>query len=350
MKITNFLLRKMLCLLITTGVVLSTFVACNNEDDLMREGDADREKENDTIVREKENDTIVEESNPRSPLSVVYIETKNSLLTNVDCIRMEDGSPAFDIAVIFAGNINMDAGGKAEVRLNPGVTNLLENKIAHVRQLQEAGTKVLLSILGNWDEAGWSCFTSYEDARDYAVRVREVVEKYGLDGIEIDDEYSKCSDQNNSRSLIWACHAMREAMPDKIIAKALGTYGYGAREDLSYEHGGKKLSDLLDYGWTMSYWAVSEAEINDYLDHGFSKSQLGEGIAVNPDAGANSTPKVSAVKAAEYVIDNDLGILMFFELKYNSNHGNYLTDVFEVLYGQQIEIFPDCLKNSGYQN
>lgn len=136
--------------------------------------DGDEETEN--------NDTTVKESERRSPLSVVYIETKNSLLTNVDCIRMEDGSPAFDIAIIFAGNINMDANGKAEVRLNPGVTDLLKNKIAHVKQLQGAGTKVLLSILGNHDEAGWSCFESYDDAKAYAVRVREVVEKYGLDG------------------------------------------------------------------------------------------------------------------------------------------------------------------------
>ncbi|MGS2737883.1 glycosyl hydrolase family 18 protein [Sinomicrobium pectinilyticum] len=347
MKTTSLFLRKILHLLMSTGVVLATLVACNN-DDLMKNPEVNREK--DTIVKEKENDTIVEESKPRSPLSVVYIETKNSLLTNVDCIRMEDGSPAFDIAVIFAGNINLDAEGKAEVRLNPAVTNLLENNITHVRQLQEAGIKVLLSILGNWDEAGWSCFESYEDAKAYAARVRDVVERYGLDGIEIDDEYSKCPDQSNNRSLIWACHAIRKAMPDKIIAKALGVYGHGAREDLSYKYNGKKLSDLLDYGWTMSYWAVSKAEINNYLDNGFSKSQLGEGIAVNPDAGANSTPKVSAVKAAEYVIDNDLGVLMFFELKYNSNGGNYLTDVFDTLYGQQIRICPDGLKNSSYGN
>ncbi|MGS2740881.1 glycosyl hydrolase family 18 protein [Sinomicrobium sp. M5D2P17] len=298
---------------------------------------------------EDSNGTMVTESQPRSPLSVVYIETKNSLLTNVDCIRMEDGSPAFDIAIIFAGNINMDANGKAEVRLNPGVTDLLENNIAHVKQLQEAGTKVLLSILGNHDEAGWSCFENYDDAEAYAVRVREVVEKYGLDGIEIDDEYSKCPSQSNNRSLIWVCHAIRQAMPGKIIAKALGVYGGGAHEDLSFEYKEKGLSDLLDYGWTMSYWGVSESEINDYLDNGFSKSQLGEGIAVNLDA-SYSTSKRNAVNAAQYVKDNHLGILMFFELKYNSNQGNYLADVFEALYGQQIEISPDCLENSGYEN
>ncbi|SFW19667.1 Glycosyl hydrolases family 18 [Sinomicrobium oceani] len=298
---------------------------------------------------EGNSDTLVIEGEPRSPLSVVYIETKNSLLTNADCIRMEDGKPAFDIAVIFAGNINMDANGEAEVRLNPGVTELLENNITHVKQLQEAGTKVLLSILGNHDEAGWSCFESYADAEANAVRVRDVVEKYGLDGIEIDDEYSKCPAQSNSRSLIWACHAIRQAMPGKIIAKALGVYGGGAHEDLSYTYEGEKLSDLLDYGWTMSYWGVSESEINSYLNNGFSTSQLGEGIAVNLDA-SYSTSKENAVAAAEYVRSNGLGILMFFELKYNSDRDNYLTDVFEALYGQNIEISPDCLENSGYEN
>ena len=51
--------------------------------------------------------------------------------------------------------------------------------------------KVLLSILGNHQGAGFANFTDYASADAFAADLEQVVKTYGLDGIDFDDEYAE---------------------------------------------------------------------------------------------------------------------------------------------------------------
>jgi hypothetical protein len=139
--------------------------------------------------------------------NVAYVEVNTNDFANVGCYVLEDGSQFFDVACIFAANIN-EAGGVPSLYLNPQVSNVLNDTDA-VKVLQELGITVLLTVLGNYEDAGWSCFTDESVATAWAQELADCVEQYGLDGIDIDDEYSTCTP--NDTSLIMVTSIMREA-------------------------------------------------------------------------------------------------------------------------------------------
>ncbi|WP_157368734.1 glycosyl hydrolase family 18 protein [Algicola sagamiensis] len=211
---------------------------------------------------------------PNSDLmKVAYVEVNDHPVRDAGCFVEDDGEPLFDIAVIFAANINYD-GQKAVLHLNRQVTDLLENNLHQVRELQAKGIKVVLDVLGNHQNAGWSCFADDAKARAFAHVLKTAVEQYGLDGIDIDDEYSKC-DREYDDSLIKVTSALREIMPNKIISKAL----FHDQRHFDAQWQGKKLHEQLSYGWEMSYWAAGCGRVNGYLNAGMSKKKLGIGVS-----------------------------------------------------------------------
>ncbi len=210
------------------------------------------------------------------PLTVAYVEVNDHDIENVGCFRYGDGSQVFDIAVIFAANINYD-GERATLHFNPQVTRLLKENIHKVRNLQQKGLRVLLDVLGNHQNAGWSCFANELDAYTYATTLKDAVDLYGLDGIDIDDEYSKC-ERSFDDSLIKVTSALRQLMPEKIISKTLWT-------DSRYfasEWNGLKLHEQLDYGWEVSYGSYgANSRVLKYRNLGMAASKLGVGVSAN---------------------------------------------------------------------
>src|SRR5699024_12140580 len=89
---------------------------------------------------------------------VAYIEGKDSSILNAGRYTLDDGSPAFDVAVIFAANIIYD-GEKAYLHFNENVQQVLDNAETTIRPLQRRGIKVTLSILGNHQGAGFASVT-----------------------------------------------------------------------------------------------------------------------------------------------------------------------------------------------
>src|SRR4051812_49199763 len=125
------------------------------------------------------------------PKGVCYVEVNNNDIRNVGKYKLSTGQQLFDIAIIFAANINHNTSTKkAVLYFNPQVTNVLSNRNTYVKPLQDKGIKVLLSILGNHQGAGITNFPSQAAATEFAQQLSNAVTTYGLDGIDFDDEYA----------------------------------------------------------------------------------------------------------------------------------------------------------------
>ncbi|MER7780454.1 endo-beta-N-acetylglucosaminidase H [Streptomyces sp. NPDC096191] len=195
----------------------------------------------------------------QGPTSVAYIEVNNNSMLNAGKYTLADGGGnAFDVAVIFAANINYDTNSKkAYLHFNENVQRVLDNAATEIRPLQQKGIKVVLSVLGNHQGAGFANFTSQQTASAFAKEMSDAVAEYGLDGIDFDDEYAEYGKngtaQPNDSSFVHLVTALRANMPDKIIS----LYNIGpAASRLSY--GGVDVSSKFDYAWNPYYgtWQV----------------------------------------------------------------------------------------------
>ncbi|WP_413755799.1 endo-beta-N-acetylglucosaminidase H [Streptomyces sp. MMBL 11-3] len=193
------------------------------------------------------------------PTSVAYVEVNNNSMLNVGKYTLADGGGAvFDVAVIFAANINYDTGTKtAQLYFNENVQRVLDNAATQIRPLQQKGIKVVLSVLGNHQGAGFANFPSQQAASAFAGQLSDAVSRYGLDGIDFDDEYAEYgrngTGQPNASSFVHLVTALRANMPDKIIS----LYNIGpAASRLSYN--GVDVSSKFDYAWNPYYgsWQV----------------------------------------------------------------------------------------------
>jgi hypothetical protein len=195
----------------------------------------------------------------QGPTSVAYVEVNNNSMLNVGKYTLaSDGDNVFDVAVIFAANINYDTASKsAYLYFNENVQRVLDNAATQIRPLQQKGIKVVLSVLGNHQGAGFANFPSQQAASAFAGQLSDAVAKYGLDGIDFDDEYAEYGNngtgQPNASSFVQLVTALRANMPDKIIS----LYNIGpAASRLSY--GGVDISSKFDYAWNPYYgtWQV----------------------------------------------------------------------------------------------
>ena len=146
---------------------------------------------------------------------------------------------------IFAANINYDAVTKrAYIHLNENVAHILENRDKYIAPLQRLGIKVCLSILGNHTDVGPANLSAVQ-AADFAAQLRSVVDAYGLDGVDFDDEYAKLlrgleldRSRGNRRTLRSQLRPAvlrgKRAMPDKLLT----VYHIGRYMDFSERIGG----------------------------------------------------------------------------------------------------------------
>ncbi|WJV44147.1 endo-beta-N-acetylglucosaminidase H [Streptomyces flavofungini] len=195
----------------------------------------------------------------QGPTSVAYVEVNDNSMLNVGKYTLaKGGGNVFDVAVIFAANINYDTTKKAAyLHFNENVQRVLDNAVTQIRPLQQKGIKVVLSVLGNHQGAGFANFPSQQAASAFAKQLSDTVTKYGLDGIDFDDEYAEYGNngtgQPNASSFVHLVSALRANMPNKIIS----LYNIGpAASRLSY--GGVDISSKFDYAWNPYYgtWQV----------------------------------------------------------------------------------------------
>ncbi|NML38455.1 chitinase [Chitinophaga sp. G-6-1-13] len=262
--------------------------------------------------------------------SVCYVEVNsNSLLNTGKYTLTTGGQQLFDIAIIFAANINYNTStGKAVLYNNPNVTNVLVNKATQIVPLQNKGMKVLLSILGNHQGAGFCNFTSRAAAKAFAQQLADTANYYGLDGIDFDDEYADYGNnglpQPNDSSFVMLLDELRKLIPTKIIS----FYYYGpAASRLSW--GGKKAGDFVNYSWNAIYGSYSVPNVA-----GLPKSNLGP-AAVDIMATSQSTANSLATQTK----NNGYGVYLWYNLTSTDKHV-YFSGVSNILYGSSVTYTP----------
>ncbi|MBP2479200.1 hypothetical protein JOF53_008072 [Crossiella equi] len=262
------------------------------------------------------------------PVSVAYVEVNNHSIANVGKYSLSgNGGNVFDLAIIFAANINYNTSTKqAYLHFNENVQRTLDNAATQIRPLQAKGIKVVLSILGNHQGAGFANFPDQPSAAAFARQLSDAVARYGLDGIDFDDEYAKYGEngtgQPNASSFVHLVTALRNNMPNKIIS----LYNIGpAAARLSYN--GVHVGSKINYAWNPWYgsWQVPNT--------GMSKDRLSP-AAVH----LNTTSTSTAASFAKRTVAEGYGVYLTYDLK-GGDHSGYLSNFTKELYGGRTAVY-----------
>ncbi|WP_143310564.1 endo-beta-N-acetylglucosaminidase H [Chitinophaga vietnamensis] len=262
--------------------------------------------------------------------SVCYVEVNsNSLLNTGKYTLTTGGQQLFDIAIIFAANINYNTTTQQAVLYNnPNVSNVLVNRATQIVPLQNKGMKVMLSILGNHQGAGFCNFTSRTAARAFAQQLADTASYYNLDGIDFDDEYADYGNnglpQPNDSSFVMLVDELRKLMPGKLIS----FYYYGpAASRTSWN--GTQVGNLINYSWNAIYGSYSVPNVA-----GLPKSNLAP-AAVD----IQSTSQTTANSLATQTKNNGYGVYLWYNLT-STNKATYFSGVSQILYGSKVTYTP----------
>jgi chitinase len=156
------------------------------------------------------------------------------------------------------------------------------------RFLQARGQKVVMSINGNpkysWDKL---------EPKPFAKAVKDIViDEWGLDGVDLDNEYDEDNPEKPGLAFAAVTHAIRET----IGAEKLITYpAYMPDRDNSYLQAAK---DDLDFISTMAYWNGSTSQIKMYEGYASIMGYGKVAIGVKPGyQGSDQSTPIDAVPA-----------------------------------------------------
>lgn len=128
----------------------------------------------------------------RLPRIIGIVETNDTDPRNVLSYHLgedENGPCFFSIVEFFASNIHKDANGDPSIYFNPELAPLMADTTTYIKPLKDAGVKVVLSVLGDWQGIGVANMTESQ-ADKFTDILCNIVKFYGLDGISFDDEYA----------------------------------------------------------------------------------------------------------------------------------------------------------------
>lgn len=239
-----------------------------------------------------------------TPVVAIYVETNDTNPLNAGDYMLSNGKPFAGIVELFASNIHKrTVNGVVEptLYLNDKMTNLLENNgyLTYVKPLQDKGIKVLLTVLGDWQDMGVANMNSTQTTQ-FAKILAHAVAKYGLDGIGFDDEYANYS-STNSTSYSEIIIKLHELMPaDKLIT----VFQWGNYNSINSE-----ARALIDYAY------------HGYFGSSFITSGIVDKGRLSPvSTNLGSTPSASSLNSlAKRTKTQGYGAFMFFNLRRSSN-------------------------------
>lgn len=265
-----------------------------------------------------------------NPVGVCYVEVNNSNMLNAGSYTLENTSrQLFDVAIIFAGNINYDASkSRAYISNNNNVTKVLNNVDTYVRPLQQKGIKVLLDILGNHQNAGISNFPNRAAARDFALQIAHTVYTYGLDGVDLDDEYVEYGvggiPSANDSSFVMLLQELKAAMPDKLI-----TFYYLGAATSRQAYDNDKAGNYINYSWNPYYGQYNIPNVPP-----LGKNKLSPAATWIRNTNSQSTSQSKLVSLATQTKNDDYGVFMWYDLKDTPNMLTYFSAGSNILYNE----------------
>lgn len=165
----------------------------------------------------------------KTPIVSVYVETNDVNPLNV--LDYKIGRKYFiDVCELFAANIHKQTvNGNIEptVYLNDKLTPILEGGLStYVTPIKSVGTKVLLTMLGDWQGIGLANMNDTQQ-KQFANILAWIVEKYKLDGIGFDDEYADYPffPRPSAASYAGIINYFKELCPDAMV----NVFDYGGR-------------------------------------------------------------------------------------------------------------------------
>lgn len=262
------------------------------------------------------------------PISVCYVEVNNHNILNVGAYTLKTGGQQlFDLAIIFAANINYNAAtNKAVLFYNDKVTQVLNNKTTYIKPLQDKGIKVLLSVLGNHQGVGFCNFTSRASAKEFAQQMSNAVTTYNLDGIDFDDEYANYgangTTQPNDSSFVMLVQELRKLMPTKLI-----TFYYYGPAASRVQWNGQRVGDHVNYSWNANYGSFSVPNV----------PPMGKSVLSPAAVWINNTSANTAKSLAQSTKNQGYGVYLTYDLP-GSNMAGYLSSFSTVLYGDSVKL------------
>jgi len=158
----------------------------------------------------------------------------------------------FRTNIVFLGFATFTSQSKPYITIPDSIVQQMPN----VRRLRDAGIKVLLSISGA-PGFGWD---NVSDRDGFAEAMLAMIREYGIDGIDIDNEWSKVPE--DPQSFMNTVGTLRSALSESLITKALwrdDAYFKKPAAD-GFPNAGKYLGQMLDFGCSMSYTAAPDSQ------------------------------------------------------------------------------------------
>jgi hypothetical protein len=139
--------------------------------------------------------------------TLMYVEVNEHNPLNAGSYILEDGAYLIDYVVLFASNIRsrncaLESEPHGCTRNGPHIhhnennRHILVNASKYIKPLQDKGIKVLMGILPDHDGITLGDMTEAEITA-FVTTVRQDVEAYGLDGVDLDDEWGSKEDWDN---------------------------------------------------------------------------------------------------------------------------------------------------------
>lgn len=181
-------------------------------------------------------------------LADVYMYAKMNNLT----FQTEKVRTIGNIVNLKPATVGHDAAAnRALFSLGPDLRYVLEHADKYIRPLQNRGRKVCICINGGGKGLGF-CNMNDEQIADFTAQVKDVVERYRLDGINLWDEGSKYGKEGmpavNTTSYPKLIKALREALPDKLLTLVDKDEPTEQFYDAA-KCGGIEVGKYIDYAW-----------------------------------------------------------------------------------------------------
>ena len=208
-------------------------------------------------------DYVVAYLNPSwiDPRACLEMALQYTYMQNVDPYDYkEEYYELIDGVTLIGGSVGYDAESKMpELKLDGNLFHVLRGADKYLKPLQDAGVDVMLEITGGGMGIG---FCNLDDAQraELVEQIRKTVVRYGLDGVNLDDEISGYGREGmpaiDPASYAKFIRDLRTALgKDKLITLT----DIGEPSATLYEtREGIEAGTYLDYAWTGLGWTFTD--------------------------------------------------------------------------------------------